>query len=72
MLRRQTHHFCAKCKMNLREYRQKECDKCKSNLLVKESIVNESNQFIHNCQDNESFETLVGENFSNLERHIFF
>ena len=53
MLRRQTHHFCAKCKMNLREYRQKKCDKCNSNLLIKNSVVNESNEFIKNCQDNE-------------------
>ena len=53
MLRRQTHHFCAKCKMNLSEYRQKECDRCYANLLIGESVVNASNEFINNCQDNE-------------------
>ena len=42
VLRRQTHHFCVKCRYNLKEYRQEECDYCGLDLTQDNSVLNEN------------------------------
>ena len=37
---RSTHHFCYKCHTNLSEYRQEECNNCKSSLIGNNCVLN--------------------------------